>query len=426
MQRVAVLGLNHATAPLALRERLAFSAEQRCQAISRFRQSFPQAEVVLLSTCNRVELYTAGDERALPDVAEAANFLAGFHGLAATEFLKHWYHKTDDEAVQHLFNVAASLDSMVLGETQIIGQVRDAYETSCGLDSAGPMLHPLFQRAVSVGKLVMNQTALGQGRLSIASAAVDYAKSIFEHFTDKTVLSIGAGKMAGLVVARFNELHPRRLIVCNRDPSRALALAGQFNAESADFDCLASHLAQADIVVTSTGSPIPIITREMFQPVLKLRRYRPVFIIDIALPRDVEESVGQLENVYLYNIDDLQQVVSQTQSQRTGEIDAAKQLISQAVEEFTAWQRTRELGPVIEQLYARYHTLAQDELARMINRLPNVSEEEQAHLEELVRRIVNKILHDPVQQLKSAGNSHAPATQYLHAMNKLFRLDENE
>ncbi|HWB54580.1 MAG TPA: glutamyl-tRNA reductase [Tepidisphaeraceae bacterium] len=424
MQRLLLLGLNHATAPLAVRERLALSEPQRAQAIGQFREKFPGTEIVLLSTCNRVELYAVRAVHGRPSGDEIADFLPSFHGLPSADFAPHWYHKSEKDVVEHLFTVASSLDSMVLGETQIIGQVRDAYESARTLGSAGSLLHPLFQRAVAVGKQVMSQTTLGQGRLSIASAAVDYAKSIFDHFQDKTVLSIGAGKMARLAISHFNALHPRSLLICNRDPAKATSLANEFGGTPVAFEQLADHLTQADIVITSTGSPQPIITRNMFEGVLKQRRYRPIFLIDIALPRDVEESVSELDHVYLYNIDDLQQVVSATQSQRSAEIESARKLVASAVDEFAAWHRTRELGPAIEQLYARYHALAQDELAKMMSRLPNLTEQEQAELEDVVRRIVNKLLHDPIQTLKSADGLHVPVSQYLHAMNKLFRLDE--
>lgn len=423
MPRLLLLGMNHATAPLAVREQLAMNADQRNQAMGKFRQSFPGAEIVLLSTCNRVELYAAGND--LGDGGAIARFLPEFHRLSSADFDSHWYRKTENEVVQHLFSVAASLDSLVLGETQIIGQVREAYESACQLGSAGAQLHPLFQKAVAIGKQVMHQTALGVGRLSIASAAVDYAKSIFEHFQDKTVLCIGAGKMARLVLAHFHGLHPGRLLICNRDQGKATTLAREFAGEAVPFGNLAEHLAMADIVITSTGAAHPIITRAMFESVLKQRRYRPIFLVDIAVPRDVEEAVGELDHVYLYNIDDLQQVVSATQSQRSAEIESARTLVQSAVNEFLAWQRSRELGPAIEQLYSRYHAMAKEELFRVTSRLENLSESDRQELEEMLRRLVNKLLHDPIQTLKNADGLHGPASQYLHAMNKLFHLDDD-
>jgi len=422
MQRLVLLGLNHTTAPLEVREKLAFDSAGRADALQRFKQHFPECEVVLLSTCNRVELYTARQVHGHPRAQEMAEFLAAFHSIPLDAFQPHLYEKSERAVVEHLFSVASSLDSMVLGETQILGQVREAYEASRQHAAAGALLHPLMQRAVAVGKQVLHETKLADGRLSIASVAVDYARRIFDHFQDKTVLCIGAGKMANLVLRSFAGLSPQRLLICNRDPIKAEKMAAQFNGEAAAFEQLAAHLSAVDIVITSTGSARPIITRKQFTDIQRRRRYRPIFLIDIAVPRDVEASVGELENVYLYNLDDLQQVVSQTMQGRTGAIEEAQKIVSAAVDEYVLSQRTRAMGPVIDQLYKRYHEMAQEEAARTISKLPNVGDAERAHLEDLARRIVNKFLHDPIHALRNADELHVPANQYLHAMEQLFKL----
>lgn len=426
MQRLLLLGLNHATAPLAVRERIAFNDAQRRTAIAAFQQRFPEAEVVLISTCNRVELYVARTGHTHPRTQDMVEFLASFHGIDPDLVRPHFYEKSNVDVVRHLFSVASSLDSMVLGETQIIGQVRDAYDIARELSSAGPMLHPLFQRAISVAKQVMSRTTLSEGRLSVASVAVDYARQIFDHFDDKTVLSIGAGEMAQLAIQHFHNLHPGRLLVCNRDPDKAVSLAQTFGGEAVAFDRLSDWLVQADIVISSTGSTLPIITRARFDGLLKQRRYRPIFLIDIALPRDIDESVGTLEHVYLYNIDDLQKVVQGTQNQRRDAIDAASQIVEKEVREYAVWHRQREVGPMIEKLYGRYHRIAQEELARTLNKLPDLSTDQRAQVEELARRLVNKLLNDPVQTLRQGGEeSHSsPTGPYLHAMEKLFKLAE--
>ena len=426
MQRLHLLGLNHTTAPLEVREKLAFNPAQRADAMTAFRQKFPECEAVLLSTCNRVELYTAREVHGHPRAEEVIDFLASFHAVPSESMQPHLYHQSGKAMVEHLFAVASSLDSMVLGETQILGQVREAYEAARDQSCVGSMLNPLFQRAIAVGKQVLRETPLAEGRLSIASVAVDYAGRIFDHFNDKTVLCIGAGKMAQLVLRHFAALSPKKLIIANRDGEKASALASQYNGQAAAFDDLDEHLASVDIVITSTGSAQPIISANRFAAVHRRRRYRPIFIIDIALPRDVEASVGQLENVYLYNLDDLQQVVSQTHAGRQGTIDAAKKIVNSAVDDYVRSHRIRAMGPVIDQLYKRYHQLAQDELNRTLHKLPDVSEAEKSHLEELARRIVNKLLHDPVQALRSADDSHGSNSQYAHAMEQLFKLSENE
>jgi glutamyl-tRNA reductase len=350
--------------------------------------------------------------------------------------------------VEHLFAVASSLDSMVLGESQILGQVREAYDAAAGLvamaepgrvapgsDGAtaepgaarpgslvGPLLHPLFQRAIAVGKQVMGTTALGEGRLSVASVAVDFSRRIFEHFNDKAVLCVGAGKMAQLVLAGFAALSPGKLLVCNRDAMRAENLARRFGGEAVPFDLLHEALVGVDVVITSTGAARPILTEPAFAAAHRKRRRRPIFIIDIALPRDVEPSIGAMENVYLYNVDDLQQVISDTQAGRRGAIEAAQQIVAAAVEEYQRSHRVRELGPAIEQLYKRYHALAEEELERTLAKLPHIGDAERQHLAELTRRLVNKLLHDPVTALRSAEGMHGPAGQYLHAMERLFGL----
>lgn len=427
MQRLLLLGLNHTTAPLEVREKLAFSAGQRDSAVRALRERFPECEAVLLSTCNRVELYVSSGgthHQPNPGVEELVGFLSRIHEVPADQFREHLYHKAGREAVEHLFRVASSLDSLVLGETQILGQVRDAYEAAQASTATGPILNPLFQRALSAGKQVRTETALAEGRLSVASVAVDYARQIFETFSDKTALCIGAGKMATLVIQHLVDLSPGKLFLCNRDPSKAVVLADKFGGLAVPFERLVDHLAEADIIVTSTGSTKPIITRAMFEKVLRKRRYRPVFLIDIAVPRDVEPQVGELDPVYLYNVDDLQQVVAQTQQQRKSAVRAAEEIVERHCDEFAVWHRQREMGPTIDRLYKRSYRIAMEELERTLNKLPPAAQAERAAIEEMTRRIVNKLLHRPVHTLRH-GLDHA-GIPYVHAIEKLFDLNEVE
>ncbi|MCC7351258.1 MAG: glutamyl-tRNA reductase [Phycisphaerales bacterium] len=423
MQRLLLMGLNHATAPLEVREKLAFSTTQRRCALRGLRERFPGAEAVILSTCNRVELYVSRPTHELPRPEQMVDFLGRFHQLHPDQFSPHLYHKANVEAVAHLFSVASSLDSMILGETQILGQVREAYDLARSEQSAGLVLHPLFQRALAVGKQVMTQTTIAEGQLSVASVAVDYARRIFDQFSDKTILSVGAGKMATLVLRHFAQLSPGRLLVCNRDHRKAEELARRFQGTPAAFEHLSQHLVAADVVVCATGSSEPIITAELFEPLRKLRRYRPIFMIDIAMPRDIDPRVGELEHVYLYNIDDLQQVVRQNQSQRNGSLEAARRIVEMEVNSFGQWHRAREMGPMIEQLYARHHRMAQDELRRTLNKMPELTDDQVAHFEDLARRVVNKLLHDPVQRLRNGQMPHGMQQTYVHALEKLFNLD---
>ena len=416
MDRLHLLGLNHTTAPVAVRERLAFTPDQRAAAMADFRGQFPACEGVLLSTCNRVELYVARSADGHPTATEFADFVGQARGVPADAFHGHLYHQSDRAMVEHLFNVAASLDSMVLGETQILGQVREAYDAARAAGTAGPLLKPLFQRAVAVGKQVLRETPLAEGRQSVAGAAVDYAGRVFDSLATKSVLCIGAGKMARLVLQAFADRHPKRLLVCNRDGDKAAELAGLFHGEAASFDSLDDHLAAVDVVITSTGSVDPIITAARFAAVHKRRRYRPIFIIDIALPRDVEAAVGQLDNVYLYNLDDLQRVVADTHAGRRESVVDARRIVATAVDEYVASHRARAVGPMIDALFRRSHQVARDE----VDRQPGLSDAERQRQYELARRIVNKLLHDPVAALRRADGGHGPG--YVHAVEQLFRL----
>jgi glutamyl-tRNA reductase len=306
---------------------------------------------------------------------------------------------------------------------QILGQVRDAYDAARGRGATGALLNPLFQRALATGKEVMSATAIGEGRISVASVAVDYARRIYDSFADKTVLTIGGGEMATLVLQSFAQLAPKRLLICNRSPERAAELAQKFNGQAVPFENLNDHLTAADIVVSSTGASQAIITAKQVASLRKAMRYRPIFMIDIALPRDIEPAVGEIENVYLYNIDDLQQVVSGTMEQRKEAVEAARAIVTRQVDGFVAWHRAREMGPMIDRLSKRYHQLAAEELTRTLNKMQNVGDAEKAHLEELTRRIVNKLLHDPITMLRRSEGLHGTTSQYLHALERLFHLD---
>jgi glutamyl-tRNA reductase len=425
MQRLLLLGINHTTAPLQLRERLAFSGEQRLAALTALREKFPQTEAVLLSTCNRVELYVARPVHAQPRVEQMIELLGVLKNVPVKEIEPHVYHKAEKDVITHLFSVAGSLNSMVLGETQILGQVREAYELAHSAGFTSGALNPLFQKAVSVGKQVMTETPIAEGRVSVGSVAVDCARRIFDHFNDKTVLTIGAGKMASLVLQGFAQLKCKRLLVCNRDTVKGSALGAKFGASAVPFDALHEYLVAADIVISSTAAQQPIITRARFESLLRERRYRPAFLIDIALPRDIEASVGKLENVYLYNLDDLQHVVSTTRATRAGVVEGAQAIVDAEVERFLSWNRAREMGPLIDNLYRKHHELARAELERTIAKLPNLSESDRAQLEELTRRIVNKLLHDPIKALRDSGGVHGDASgaPYVHALEKLFQLE---
>lgn len=423
MSSLLLLGLNHSTAPLEVRENLALSDPQQRQALCAVGERFVGCEAVLLNTCNRVELYLGGEPGTLPPVDHVIQFLGELQHQPGERFREHLYQKRDEQVVRHLFSVACSLDSMVVGETQIIGQVRQAYERSRALGQARGVLHPLFQRAAAVARQVQRDTGLCEGRHSVAGVAVDYARRIFDHFHDKTVLCVGAGKMVFLVLQQFVQLKPGRLIVCNRDPVKAQSLAERFGGSGAGIDMLDDQLTAADVVITSTGASRPLITRPAFEQILRRRRYRPIFMIDIAVPRDVDPSVGDLDHVYLYNLDDLQRAVDATHSRRSEAIAQARRIVDENVQQFMAWSRGRAMGPVIDRLYTRSHELASRELEKILSRMPDLSEARKDELRRATRQIVNKLLHDPVQRLRDGQSIHGGPNVYVHALEKLFRLD---
>jgi glutamyl-tRNA reductase len=419
MQRLLLIGLNHTTAPLDVREKLAFAQTRSLLAIARLQECIEGVEVVILSTCNRVELYL-GAPREISR-SEVVTFLRTFHNLPDDSFASHLYEMRGRSVIEHLFAVSSSLDSMVLGETQIIGQVRDAYEAARTAGATGPLLNPLFQRAVNVGKEVLSRTPLAEGRVSVASVAVDYASRIFDTFSDKTVLCMGTGKMSQLVLRQFVTLKPKQLLIASRNIDRARSVAEQFGGQGVSSLELDQLLIQADIVVSSTGHPQTLVTKARFEALRRPRRYRPIFMIDIAVPRDIEPGVGEIEGVYLYNLDDLQEVVNRTMDSRSESVETARAIVNKQVDGFLAWHRQREIGPMIDAMYKRYTDIARAELERTAGKM-QLDDQQRAHMEELVHRIVQKMLHDPVSQLRSP-EPHENAQTYVHAIEKLFKLE---
>lgn len=419
--RLLVVGINHRTAPVALRERLAFSPEQLSTALKNFQLKFPGAEVVILSTCNRVEAYIARPLRSEPTPESLAHFLADFHAVPQAEVAPHVYHHEDRAVVEHLFAVASSLDSMVVGETQILSQVKQAYQAACDASTSGKIFHALFQRALGAAKDVHQRTGLSSGRLSIASVAVELVQSVFDRFNDKTVLCVGAGKMAGMMLRHLRELSPKKVIIANRSPGRAEEMATEFGGHVALLEGLSDLLVEADIVLTSTGASEPIIRDADFAGIIKRRRYRPLVMVDIAVPRDVESAVGRHQNVYLYNVDDLQEVAAGNKAKRDQAIQAARDVLREAVEEFLKWFAARDIGPLVKALYEQCHAYAEAELKETLARNPQMMPEQRAELERMTHRLVGKILHGPVTELTTrAENTARP--MLAGALRKLFNL----
>lgn len=420
---ILCLGLSHQTAPVELRERLALSSAQTLERIAALRALWPGIELVILSTCNRTEYYLARPLDQEPDAQMILDHLAQWHTIPRPELSRILYHHTGQAAVEHLFNVAGGLDSMVLGEYQILGQVREAYQAAHSLEAAGRCLHPLFQSALAAGKKLRTETAIGEGRLSVGSVAVEFARHLFDRMEDKTLLCIGAGKMTELTLRHFAELKPGKILIANRSMDKARELAGAFSAQAVDFFALADHLVAADIIISCTGASQPIISRALFQKVIKRRRSRPVQIIDIAMPRDFEPSIAQLDSVYLYNLDDLQRVVADNQQQRRSETEACRRIIRREVEDCCRQLRSHELGALIRNLRHQLLDLAEAEAQRAARRLASATPEQfQDMLNEHAHRLVNKMLHKPLAGLGQAATDHS--AHLADAIRYLFDLEQ--
>lgn len=428
-----MLGLSHRTAPVEVRERLAMAGEALEEAIGRLKEQYPHVEWAIVSTCNRTEWYLARPAHHAPDVPSVIRHIAEQAGLDLATCHDALRQRRQREAMAHLFRVASGIDSMVLGEPQILGQVKRAYEHACRCGSAGPVLHRVFQQAIACARQVRQRTGVGQGRGSIGSVAVDFARQVFETFDDKCIAAIGAGAMAKTALTHLGALGPRKLWVVNRSMPRAQAMLEALSLPSAagaavrPFEQLDDILTEADIILTSTAAPRPIITKERFRPILKRRRFRPLFIIDIALPRDVEPAVGELANVYLYNLDDLQRTVEQTHQQRAEQAGAAGPIVEEAVQSCMAQIQHRDIGRLIRELRQRLHGLGAAEQQRTLRRLVTAGAaadpaEAEALLADHTRRLINKILHLPLSKLDQS-NAHAPLAYYATALEILFDLE---
>ncbi len=427
--RTLVIGCNHRSAPVEVRERIAFDEGAVVRALQELKVAYPACEVVLISTCNRMEWYVARALQDRPRVGDVIEFISRFHGLPSAEFAASLYHHEDAEAVRHLFRVVSALDSMVLGETQILAQARDAFELARSQGCVGPTLGALFQRAFAVGKEVQTNTAIAAGRVSVGSTAVELARQIFSRFDDKVVMMVGAGEMGELTLTHLMETRPRELWVTNRTDERAASLAERLARKhpvpvrAVPYAEWISRLAQTDIVISCTGSHEPILTAGAFAPIPERRRYRPLLLIDIAVPRDIEPAVGEQEEVYLYNIDDLQAVVEATLENRKGAIQQCQAIIEQSVVEFLSKQAQRDIGPLIGELQQHFHDLGRAELERILPKLQSNSPHDRELIEEMLHRFTQKLLHDPVQLLNEKSANGA-ASVYADTLRALFKLTE--
>jgi glutamyl-tRNA reductase len=415
-----LLGVSHKTAPVDLRERLDFSSRDLGAAVEALATRASAAESVVLSTCNRSEIYVASSdpERAREDITE---FISHYHALPPEAFAPHLFSYGDEAAARHLFRVAAGLDSLVVGEPQILGQVKGAFQTAAERRCTGPMLSKLFHWSFGVGKRVRAETALGEGAVSISFAAVALARKIFGRLDGRRVLVIGAGEISTLTAEHFRTQGVGEIVITSRTQGHAEALAAAVSGRAVAWDDAMSVLANADIVVTATGSQRPILMRAQVELTTGRRRPDPLFIIDLAVPRDVEASVGDIEQVFLYNVDDLQSVVQENLSRRAAEIAHAETIVAEELAKFSTWQRSRSAVPTVVALRRRFDAIRRAELQRLDGKLAGLSPEARTRVDEVTRLIVEKLLLEPTEQLKALPDEETQVA-YTEAVNRLFRL----
>ncbi|MCG6967307.1 MAG: glutamyl-tRNA reductase [Chromatiaceae bacterium] len=410
------IGLNHTTAPVSIRERVTFGPDIIVAALRSVTEQPGIHEAVILSTCNRTELYCHAEDDAIESTRD---WLAGFHGLVAEDIAPYLYVHEGRHVIDHLLSVASGLDSMILGEPQILGQVKAAFQTATGAGRTGKMLTRLFQHAFSTAKQVRTDTAIGDSPVSVAFAAVSLARQIFADLSEQTALLIGAGETIELAARHLVQNGIGRIIVANRTIARAQEVAQQFDAFAIGLTELPAHLPEADIVIASTASPVPILGKGAVESALKRRRHRPVFMVDIAVPRDIEAEVADLEDVYLYTVDDLDEVIQGNLRSRHEAAEQAREIIKFQVDEFLAWMRSLDAVGLIQD-YRKQACEIRDEVLGKALRMVEAGKSADEALNFLAQTLTNKLLHTPSTQLREAGSTGR--RELLEAANALFQL----
>lgn len=427
--KILAVGLNHRTAPVDVREKVAFTGGQLREGLCalaerRARQDGAALETVILSTCNRTEIYALTEDA--PEGREyVVRFLSDYQGLSPAEFEGHLYTHVNEEAVCHLFRVAAGIDSMILGENEILGQVREAFVVASASKALGPVLARLFRRSITVGKRARTETNIGRDAISVSYAAVELARKIFEDLGDCRALVVGAGETSELTLKNLIESGVTEISIINRTRHRAEAIAQRCGGRVLDFGRIAQALCSADIVIASTDAPHPVIRPEAVKRAMALRQHRLLLLVDIAVPRDVDPEVSRIDNVYLYDIDDLEKVVEANLERRKREIPKVRTIIERELADFMAWFSALDVLPTIARLRDRGEEIRRLELEKALRRLGPLSERQTSTIRALSLGIVNKLLHLPTVNLKERANGYQ-GDLYVAAIRDLFALDDNE
>jgi len=419
--RFQLIGVNHKTAPVEVRERLAIPESRLPEACKKLAEHPAIAEGMIVSTCNRVE-FLANMKNGTGDLRE---FIGEYFSVDPSQFEKHLYEFREHDAVRHVFRVASSLDSMVVGEPQILGQVKEAYATARAVGAVRAQLDQLLTRAFAVAKRVRTETAVGSSSVSVASVAVELAKKIFGNLQGKSVYLVGAGKMSELAARHLLAHGAASIFVANRTYDRAIRMANEFNGQAIEFNRLYETCDRADIIITSTGAPHFIFRPEHGEQFMARRRNRPMFFIDIAVPRDVDPELNKLDGIFVYDIDDLQQAIASHVADRKKEAEKAEAIINGEVEKFQARLQTLDVVPTIVSLQDHLETIRQAEIDRVRGRLGEMSPEQELAVEALTRGIINKIMHTPISTLKSAARD-PESTTVIELVRRLFNLQDRQ
>ena len=417
---IVIIGLSHKTAPVEIREKLAFAPTAMERPLRQMLELSTITEGLIISTCNRVELCAVTKEPEAA-IAELRRFLAEYHEVSPEEINENLFDYQGEEAIRHLFRVSSSLDSMVLGEPQILGQIKTAYGYAAEFKTAGLILNRFLHKAFSVAKRVRTETAIASNAVSVSFAAVELARKIFDRLDNKGVMIIGAGEMCELAARHFVANGISKVLVTNRTFERAEKMAAEFDGKAVPFDSFVDHLAEVDIIMTSTGAPNFILGKRQMEEVLKRRKNRPMFLIDIAVPRDIDPKVNDISNTYLYDVDDLQGVVQANLKERQKEAGKAEAIVEQEIGQFHLWLGNLEVKPTVIALRRKLDEIRQQELEKTFGNLKDLTGKQRKSIEAMAGAIINKILHKPTAILKNSQNDMS-GEDYVDAIRTLFDL----
>jgi glutamyl-tRNA reductase len=418
---IVVTGLSHKTAPVEIRERLTFPAEVQDEALHALLSYRNVSEGVIVSTCNRTEVYVVTND---PEAGkhDTVRFLCDFHSYKHSDLSPFFYFHDSIEAIHHLFRVVSSLDSMVVGEAQILGQVKEAYEYAFDAGATNIILNRLFRHSFSVGKKIRTETEIGDSAVSVSYAAVELAKKVFGGLEGRTVMIVGAGEMSELTARHLLSNGVSSVLVTNRTYERAVELAEKFDGRAVKFDDLADEMANADIIISSTGAPNCVIKKEDVSQAMHRKRNKPTFFIDIAVPRDIEPSVNDIYNAFLYDIDDLQSVVDANLAERAKEAKKAESIVEREVKDFVFWLSSLEVVPTISALRQRAEDIKEIELVKALSRMGGLNEKQKEAVKALASGIINKLLHQPIVRIKECSD-RKDGYVYVESLRHLFDLE---